>query len=103
MAGAWLCSPPFPLTVTNSPPPTEARPAGWAGGGEVGCKRCGALRQWGRLAKLPDLPRKVAKCRPRFSPRANPRLSTAVCLLVAPKLAGLRIFLEVKAGEEPQS
>lgn len=32
-------------TVPNSPPLTEERPAGWAGGGEVGGKRCGALRQ----------------------------------------------------------
>lgn len=99
MAGAGLCSPPFPLTtVPNSPPPTEARPAGWAGGGEVGGKRCGALRQWGRQAKLLDSPWKVAaKCRLLFSPGANPRLSTAVCLLVAPKLAGPWIILEVKS------
>lgn len=91
------------LTVPNSPPLTEARPAGWAGGGEVGGKRCGALRQWGRQAKLLDSPRKVAKSQLRFSPGANPRFFTAVCLLVAPKLAGPRIFLEVEADREPRS
>jgi hypothetical protein len=49
-------------TVPNSPPPTAARPAGWAGGGEVGGERCGALRQWGRLAKPLGSRLKVAKC-----------------------------------------
>lgn len=63
--GEWrelaLFTPLPTYTVTNSPPPTEARPAGWAGGGEVGGKRCGARRQWGRQAILLDSPRKVAK------------------------------------------
>ena len=33
----------------------------------MGGKRCGALRQWGRQANILDSPRKVAKCRLRFS------------------------------------
>lgn len=38
----------------------------------MGGERCGALRQWGRLAKPLDAPRKVSKCLLLLSPGVNP-------------------------------
>lgn len=66
---------PFPFTLFPTPHPQlePARPAGWAGGGEVGGELCGAHRQWGRLAKPRDSPGKVAKCRLCCSPVRCPR------------------------------
>lgn len=66
---------PFPFTLfpTPHPQPEPARPAGWAGGGEVGGEPCGALRQWGSLAEPRDAPGKVAKCRLCCSPGRRPR------------------------------
>lgn len=66
---------PFPFTLFPTPHPQlePARPAGWAGGGEVGGELCGAHRQWGLLAEPRDSPRKVAKCRQCCNPVRCPR------------------------------
>lgn len=73
--GSQALSAPFPFTLfpTPHPQPEPARPAGWAGGGEVGGELCGAHRQWGSLAESPDAPEKVAKCRLCCSPGRRPR------------------------------
>lgn len=73
--GSQALSAPFPFTLFPAPhpQPEPARPAGWAGGGEVGGELCGAHRQWGSLAESPDAPGEVAKCRLCCSPGRRPR------------------------------
>lgn len=60
--GSQALSAPFPFTQFRTPHPQlePERPAGWAGGGEVGGELCGAHKQWGRLAEPRDSPGKVA-------------------------------------------
>lgn len=73
--GSQALSAPFPFTLfpTPHPQPELARPARWAGGGEVGGELCGAHRQWGSLAEPRDAPGKVAKCRLCCSPGRRPK------------------------------